>query len=273
MASGGKSAGFSLGELCAFVAFFCALVIIALFSYPIFARKTTKNPNGICLSNEKQMGLAFLAYALDNDEYLPPAAQPLPGTNGILPGWAVTHNAQGGAVVAKNAQGKTDVEKAFASSPLIAYTKNGEIFHCPAAPKNSGLLSYMMNDLASGADTTKIPAPNRTILLCDGENFAGNVGHAYDASLAPAPAVYTQTGRVILGATLQKAPTRHNGGANYLLADGHAKWYKPTQVFFPPRFSDSVSHKDVKTGRIFGPAPAGDGRFAGKLYQARFHLR
>ena len=272
-----KATGFSRGDLCAFVALFCLLVIIALVLYPVFAGQKTKSNRSTCASNEKQIGLAILGYAMDYDGHFPPAAQKTTGANnsanGVLSGWAVTHNAQGTAVIAPNAQGKTDAEKAFAFSPLGVYMKNAAVFHCPAAPKNSGPLSYMMNDLASGADIAQIRATAEVVLVCDGEDFGGSVGHAFDPSAPPAPAAFSPTGAVVLGATLQTAPTRHNGGANYLFADGRTEWLKPEQVFFPSRWKNSPFHKSPQTGEVFGFAPDGERRFAGKLYEATFHLR
>ena len=135
----------------------------------------------------------------------------------------------------------------------------------------------MYNDLVAGVSQNAFAAVATSVLFCDGEDFAGNVGHAYDPSDPSSPADFASDGTVLLGATLQTAPLRHSDGANYGYADGHMKWSKPDAVYFPSRFSASRSHKDATTGKLLGPDPAqlnrtNTGVSKGKAYGGTFHV-
>jgi prepilin-type processing-associated H-X9-DG protein len=67
---------------------------------------------------------------------------------------------------------------------------------------------------------------------------------------------------------------RHQGGATYAFADGHAKWMTPERVFFPPRASASPDHVE-KGQKTTAPDPAqlGSASRTGSGYAATFHLR
>ncbi len=264
-----KHNGFSLLQLAAILGIIGLLVVIL---YPIFGQAHGGSRRS-CASNLKQVSLGFMMYLQDYDETFPLAAQSLEHEKNVLSGWAITHNTTGNAALSTAADEAAEKEKPFAASPLFPYVKNREIFRCADAPRNSGPLWFMMNDLASAAPAKTIANPARTVLFCDGEDFAGNAGHAYDPKTVSAPASYSPAGRVVLGVTMQTAPTRHSGGGFYAFTDGHVKWMKPRSVFFPSRFSDSSSHKDAKSGRILGPNPASDKEMQAKGLSATFHLR
>ncbi len=272
-----KRAGFTLGQLLAslviitFVAFFLGSCIVILSSPP-----HQKARQSICASNLKQIGLGFLQYIQDYDGTFPPCAQPSKH-EGFLSGWAVTHKQDGSSAVIAEAKGETADKKRFAGGLMSQYTISFQIFRCPTAPKNAGPLSYMVNDLAAGVTQDRFAAVAASVLMCDGENFAGNVGHAYEPNSPAAPAAFASDGIVLLGATLETAPLRHSDGANYGYADGHVKWSKPEAIFFPSRFSTSQSHKDAKTSKLFGPAPehlntTNTGAFNGTAYVGTFHV-
>jgi prepilin-type processing-associated H-X9-DG protein len=72
--------------------------------------------------------------------------------------------------------------------------------------------------------------------------------------------------------TLRTGPIRHRAGGVYVYADGHAKWMLPEKVFFPVRENGNRSHRDAK-GTVTGPDPAGSMNFAGKTYDATFHIK
>lgn len=267
-----KQNGYTLGQLVATLMIITAaafFVGVALVSFTVFSGDHRKSPQSSCASNIKQIQLGVLQYIQDYDEKFPPAARPLKNEKGILSGWAITHDTDGKAAVSVSAKGTTTTQKLFAKGPLDSYTKNEFIFRCPSVPKNAGPLSYMVNDLAAGKAQKVFSAVASTILVCEGEDFAGNVGHAYDPTLPPAPATFGPTGKVILGATLQTAPIRHNGGANYGFADGHVRWSKPEGIYFPSRFDWAASHKDARPNGN-GPTPVPGGDMHG--FYGTFHL-
>ncbi len=86
---------------------------------------------------------------------------------------------------------------------LNPYTHNALIYKCPSDERTSPPLwqgnpvSYTMNTACSGVDLKTVASPADVPLTYDGLVLAGGVGDA---------------------------DFRHNGGANSVYADGHAKW-------------------------------------------------
>ena len=245
-----NASGFTLGQLLAalviinIVAFFLYLFLAVLQQANSYARSS------YCTGNFKQVSVAFRQYAADYDERFPPCATAIKNNNALL-GWAATHDRYGGPISPDTTAPQTSF------NPLIGgYLKTESILRCPEVPNSSGRVSYMFNDLAAGVTQKDFAAIAHTVLICDGENVAGNVGHAYNPSLPPSPASFFRDGTVVAGATLQFAPTRHNGRATYCFADGHIRLSKPGVIYFPPRRFDSPSHIDKQNGKTTGPDPA-----------------
>ncbi len=63
-----KKKGFTLIELLVVIAI---IAILAAILFPVFAQAREKARQTSCLSNEKQIGLAYIQYTQDNDEYYP----------------------------------------------------------------------------------------------------------------------------------------------------------------------------------------------------------
>jgi prepilin-type N-terminal cleavage/methylation domain-containing protein len=60
--------GFTLIELLVVVAI---IAVLAAILFPVFAQARERARRTSCLSNCRQIGLAFMQYAQDNDEYFP----------------------------------------------------------------------------------------------------------------------------------------------------------------------------------------------------------
>ncbi|GAB4461972.1 MAG: hypothetical protein OHK0029_28090 [Armatimonadaceae bacterium] len=60
---------FTLIELLVVIAI---IAILAAILFPVFAQAREKARQTVCLSNMKQIGLAFMMYAQDHDEMFPP---------------------------------------------------------------------------------------------------------------------------------------------------------------------------------------------------------
>jgi prepilin-type N-terminal cleavage/methylation domain-containing protein len=69
-----RSGGFTLIELLVVIAI---IAILAAILFPVFAQAREKARSASCLSNQKQIALAFSMYSQDYDETYPPAVDPV----------------------------------------------------------------------------------------------------------------------------------------------------------------------------------------------------
>jgi prepilin-type N-terminal cleavage/methylation domain-containing protein/prepilin-type processing-associated H-X9-DG protein len=281
-------AGFTLIELLVVIAI---IAILAAILFPVFAKAREKARQTSCLSNEKQVGLALISYTQDYDEKFPPVAGTAVGTDGntYVATWGVTTE-YGTAAPVIPIPGLTQ-----------AYIKNDQLFLCPsAAIRPSGGLhttgdDYMYNDMVAGASQAKMAAPASTVLMSesdgasidDGPGGTGvepllfNFGHALagptsttasvlgtsTATLSGANSVlnYTLGGQTTSDAINLNVVDRHTNGGNFLLGDGHVKWYTVSAngaglavasqtVYFPDQaeFSTTAAQGTANTGQTAG---------------------
>ncbi len=212
-----QKTGFTLIELLVVIAI---IAILAAILFPVFAQAREKAQQTRCLSNVTQLALAFLMYAQDYDETMPPAYY---YTNG----WSEEH---GWDFCIDWANGTH-------SLGLIGpYTKNGQIAQCPTA---QGLESwgrpysgyaYNASYVGGSPDEGLTPAalgeiahPCETVMLCDSAYwnvpFGGGDPSVAATNYLRAPG---DPFRVMYGIG-PNVHFRHNGTANVAYCDGHAK--------------------------------------------------
>jgi prepilin-type N-terminal cleavage/methylation domain-containing protein/prepilin-type processing-associated H-X9-DG protein len=239
--------GFTLIELLVVIAI---ISILAAILFPVFAQAREKARAIACVSNEKQIGLALLQYLQDNDDQYP---QEHPSCPNPAIGTAPNGDYDGSLE-------DTDYGSPFEKiMPYVAGGNDGgtgsihqQLFVCPddsdprgttiagCVPGNypaPGLTSYLLNAyFLFGATEAAIPDPSNTIYVaernskfCDvhvhpwlGEVFDSPGDAGSQEGKTPVPAGIS--GNAALDGAFAIASERHTQGANYLFADGHAKW-------------------------------------------------
>jgi len=260
-----RTKGFTLIELLVVIAI---IAILAAILFPVFAQAREKARAISCLSNDKQIGLAFMQYVQDNDEDYPSNNL---GNNNTAVVAIGTGAAGANAAANQNGEGW--------STAIYPYVKSNGLMKC--ADDSTSVttvgantyypVSYFLNsNIASGGagvSDAQFNAVASTVVLgeCTGvASVLGSgsataahtdaVGDGFDAIYdngGPSgndsnPQPKYATGRLGSGdagtpqqLALTAAPgtgpsvanAQHAGnGANYLLADGHAKFLKPSQV-------------------------------------------
>ncbi len=120
--------GFTLIELLVVIAI---IAILASILFPVFNNAMEKARQTQCLSNMKQLGLAFMMYTQDNNQCLPvisTAAVNAYGDNGDC-----TECYDGHWRVPAGGQAMIDWAKIYSyRAQLNPYVKNGSLFFCPS---------------------------------------------------------------------------------------------------------------------------------------------
>lgn len=212
----GPFRGFTLIELLVVIAIVAILAAILL---PVFLSARKKAYRTGCAANLNQIGLAVMLYAGDNDEKLIPGhllPVPDPVTGDDSAGWAGADN---------------------------VYARAPRVFVCPTdgdAPLTVGgvtffPLTYFFNVNLSASRTpggmplSSLTSPAATVLVT--EETGGFT--AYPARLNDPDESESGMANRFLSVDGPVA-NRHEGGRNFLLADGHVRWLRPSAVSTGP---------------------------------------
>jgi len=205
--------GFTLIELLVVIAI---IAILAAILFPVFARAREKARQTACLSNLKQLGLAFMQYAQDYDETFPCGVWY--GGASWSTEYAWDYTVDWGSAPVNGIQPNT-------LGTIGPYTKNSQLGLCPSAKAlqswgrpYSGYAvnaTYLCPDGVSGASLGAVQRPSEVCLIADSAYYSGGSYCQNNYLRAPGDAARAW-GRFGLH-------YRHNGTANVCYVDGHAK--------------------------------------------------
>jgi len=257
--------GFTLIELLVVIAI---IAILAAILFPVFQRVRENARRAACESNLHQLGLAFIQYEGDNDESLPLGDVHPYGVQNVWGcGWAgriysfvkatevyqcpsdstkpFMEPADTGATPKWPAALRTPVSYVFNRSLVINYVYP----------------SGLDTDESPKGHTNKFVSPALTVLLAECHGATADVTNPTERVSLAGNGVnglnvndgFNRNGWYVTGDMGNRDPTgqycygmftkptypngcdvvdpaRHGDGANYLLCDGHVKWFKPGAV-------------------------------------------
>ena len=229
-----RRSGFTLIELLVVIAI---IAILAAILFPVFAQAREKARAASCLSNTKQISLAFAMYNQDYDEGFPNTVSERQAPTGT--------------------PDTSDARAPFSYRKLLQpYIKSDQIFKCPSAPPYAALGpgNWFPTDYGCHLNEAYItPASNNhakdyagtgTIDLTDfGFNqatplaaigFPANFVLCADAGRSDGTpsrgGLYPQPWAFDVP-TQARFLARHSGGGNLAYSDGHSKWHRPEQTW------------------------------------------
>jgi len=252
-----KDLGFTLIELLVVIAI---ISILAAILFPVFAQAREKARQITCASNLKQIGVATLLYTEDYDEgfptfrykYTDPVTAASDTANYITEVEPYVKSGIGSNfnTVGANAADSTSVwfcpdfavsnsttiwPAAQTATPDRSYAMNIAI--CGNGPTTATNANLSWAPVASGnpVNLARIDYPSQNVLVfefrgtnvyADGNDTNDFSTNNYTSNSAGTNIQSSDDGDYVLGRA------RHSGGSNYLMVDGHVKWFgAPSQNY------------------------------------------
>ncbi len=223
-----KEKGFTLIELLVVIAIIALLMAILI---PALHRAREQGQRAACLSNLKQLSLAWIMYADENDNKIVAGSTGKAGENNVPAkedGWV--HWAGYSDTTSEEAQ-----VRAIKEGALFPYCRTAKLYQCPSGLRGE-MRTYAIVDAMNGWPTKveliiknrmRIPRPGERLVFVD-EGWATlaswSVPYGRESWWG---SIVTQAG--ILAADNRHKdppPVRHGGGTSFSFADGHSEYWK-----------------------------------------------
>ena len=252
--------GFTLIELLVVIAI---IAILAAILFPVFAQARAAARKATCTSNLKQVGLGLLMYAQDYDETLPFSALPPPGIplqvwydlidpyikagmgqdpntpfgNKATTFWSCPDFKNDAVPMGPGAPAVPPIPPGSGPDIARSYAANGWLM-----PQSLSALTIIWFPNPAGPKTLAgINAPANVVMVAHGRGSRSIVG-GDDVTTG---CLSAEQGFPGIFNNYCAARFRHSGGSVYLLADGHAKWYKGPSSWELPSGSGVVWRKSM----------------------------
>lgn len=241
--------GFTLIELLVVIAIIAILMAILI---PALNRAREQGKRAACLSNVKQLGLAWVLYADDNDNKI------VNGCTGVAGQGNVPIDEDGWVHWAGYTDETSEAEqiKAVKDGALFPYVNNERLYKCPTGLRGE-IRTYAivdsMNGWPSGPNVKNrmdIRRPGkRLVFLDEGWVTFASWSVPYDREAwwggpVTSPGILAADNR-----HKDPPPVRHGNGTNFSFADGHSEYWK----WKDPR---TISYGKLEVGS--GPSQPGN---------------
>ena len=214
-----KRRAFTLIELLVVIAI---LGLLAAILFPVFAKVHDKARQTACVSNLRQLGQAFMAYAQDNNERLP--VQQFDDQRDILKNRNILTTAW--ELKLRPFITTLDIARCPSDTTSVPYTDP----HTGVTV----LQSYATPGNVAGRPLTQIPTSALTVLLVESQTF--DRADSFDGLILT---LGKKSFTLEDGVVWEPPDFRHRERANYLFLDGHVKTLQGPNPTFPGYKADA----------------------------------